>query len=109
MAKNKLTCNSCSGIMAPYTGPRHSKAMGCFLIVAGIFCILFWVGAVLGIPLLIIGLYMTGAKRQLWVCQECHMAIERVELTPKSESENKIQPSEEYGRKAGKVQSLSDI
>lgn len=108
--KKTLTCNACKGEMAPYTGPRHSRTMGCFLIIAGIFCTLFWIGAVLGIPLLIIGLYMTGAKRQLWVCQDCYMAIERIDLIPKSENEKGIQQSEDREeRSESKVHGLSDI
>jgi hypothetical protein len=51
-------------------------------VVAGIFAIFFWIGPVLGIPLLLMGLYMVGAKRLLWVCKECNTAMERVELEP---------------------------
>lgn len=66
--------------MQSYTGPRHSTRLGGYLILGGVLCSLFWVGAVLGIPLIIIGLYMIGAKRQLWVCKDCNTAIERVAL-----------------------------
>lgn len=85
--KKQLTCNVCKGEMYPYTGPRHSTAMGWFLVFAGILCTLCWIGAVLGIPLLVIGLYMAFAKRQLWVCQDCNMAIERVDLAVRTEQE----------------------
>lgn len=83
MTSKPLICTLCNGEMQPYTGPRYSRKVGGFLIVSGIFCMLFWVGAVLGIPLLVIGLYMTGAKRLLWVCKECNTAIERIELKPR--------------------------
>jgi hypothetical protein len=79
-----LICTLCNGEMQLYNGPRYNRKVGGFLIVGGVFATLFWVGAVLGIPLFVIGLYMTGAKRQLWVCQECNTAIERIELKKNS-------------------------
>ncbi|OGX19943.1 MAG: hypothetical protein A2Y04_04175 [Omnitrophica WOR_2 bacterium GWC2_45_7] len=72
--------------MQSYTGPRYSRKVGGFLVAGGVFATLFWIGAVLGIPLFVIGLYMMGAKRQLWVCKECNTAIERIELKPKTTS-----------------------
>lgn len=82
MPNKSLICNLCNGEMQLYSGPRYSRKVGVFLVVVGIFATLFWIGPVLGIPLFLIGLYMTGAKRQLWVCKECNTAIERVELKP---------------------------
>jgi hypothetical protein len=84
MPDKPLICTLCNGEMQQYTGPRYSRKLGGFLIVAGIICTLFWVGAVLGIPLVIIGLYMIGARRQLWVCKECNTAIERIQLKPEN-------------------------
>lgn len=81
----KMTCAQCKGEMEPYTGPKYSRKMGGFLIGAGAFATLFWIGAVLGVPLILIGGYMVGAKRQLWVCKECSTAIERIELAPSKE------------------------
>jgi hypothetical protein len=85
-AGKTLICTLCKGEMQEYTGPRYNKKLSGFLIAGGAVCTLFWVGAVLGLPLLIIGLYMTGAKRQLWVCKECNTAIERIELGPKKDA-----------------------
>ena len=82
MAAKAIICNLCNGQMQLYSGPRFSRKLGSFLVVAGIFAIFFWIGPVLGIPLLLMGLYMVGAKRQLWVCKECNSALERVELEP---------------------------
>ena len=78
-------CNLCNGKMQLYSGPRFSRKLGGFLVVAGIFAIFFWIGPVLGIPLLLMGLYMVGAKRQLWVCKECNTAMERIELEGQEE------------------------
>ena len=82
MSQKSMICTLCNGEMRPYTGKRFSGKVSGFLIVGGIFCTLFWVGAVLGLPLLIAGIVMRGAKRELWVCQDCKAAIERIELRP---------------------------
>jgi len=83
MKQKPMLCTVCNGEMVPYTGKRYSGKVSGFMIVAGIFCTLFWVGAVLGLPLLIAGIYMRGSKRQLWVCEDCKAAIERIELRPR--------------------------
>lgn len=80
MGTRTLTCAFCQGQMSPFTGPRHNRNMGGFLLGAGLLSSLFWIGPVLGIPLLIMGAYMTGAKRELWVCRDCHTAIERIQV-----------------------------
>ena len=86
MAGKTPNCNLCNGQMQLYSGPRFSRKLGGVLVVAGLFAIFFWIGPVLGIPLLLMGLYMVGAKRQLWVCKECNTAIERVELEGQEET-----------------------
>ncbi|MBF0594572.1 MAG: hypothetical protein HQL22_06360 [Candidatus Omnitrophica bacterium] len=83
MAK-PIICSHCNGEMQLYTGPRFNRKVAGFLILAGILATLFWIGAVLGIPLLIIGIYMSTAKRDLWVCKDCNVGIERIELNPKT-------------------------
>lgn len=83
MTDKPIICSFCNGEMQRYTGPRFNRKAGGFLILAGILATLFWVGAVLGIPLILIGIYMMSAKRQLWVCKDCNTAIERIELEPK--------------------------
>lgn len=89
MAGKSLVCNLCNGEMKLYSGPRFSRKLGMALVFGGIFATLFWVGPVLGIPLFLTGLYMIGAKRHLWVCQECNTAMERVELKPKQSTPEK--------------------
>jgi len=86
MAVKTPICNLCNGQMQLYSGPRFSRKLGGFLVAAGIFAIFFWIGPVLGIPLLLMGLYMVGAKRQLWVCRECNTAMERVQLSDQEET-----------------------
>lgn len=86
MVDKSLICNLCKGEMQHYTGPRYNRKVGGFLSTFGVFSTFFWTGAAIGIPLFLIGLYITGAKRQLWVCRDCNTAIERIELS----SERKI-------------------
>jgi len=85
-----ITCYLCNGEMKLYTGPRYNRKIGVFLIVAGGFCTLFWVGAVLGFPLLLLGLYTVGAKRNVWVCEDCNAAMERIELRPRPKGEEAV-------------------
>ena len=63
-------------------GAKHNRRAGGFLVAAGAFSSLFWVGPVLGIPVALAGLYMAGARRRLWVCKDCNVAIEMTELAP---------------------------
>lgn len=70
--------------MQLYSGPRYNRKVAGFLILGGIFASLFWVGMVLGIPLILIGLYAMGSKRDLWVCKDCNTGIERIKINPKT-------------------------
>jgi hypothetical protein len=76
--------------MQLYEGPRYNRKTGGVLIAAGAFATLFWVGAVLGIPLMAAGAYMVGSKRQLWVCKDCNSAIERLVVKSESTSLKKV-------------------
>jgi len=80
MAAKPLVCTHCNGEMTQYSGPRHNRKVAGFFIILGIVCVLFWVGMVLGIPLILIGIYMLTAKRDLWVCKECNVAVERFNI-----------------------------
>lgn len=95
MMDRQLTCNLCKGEMQLYNGPRYNRKVGGFLIAAGAFSTLFWVGAVLGLPLIGIGAYMTASKRQLWVCKDCNTAIERIVLRPGQKVQKVQQPQQQ--------------
>ncbi len=79
MAK-PVVCSHCSGEMQKYNGPRYNRKVAGFLMVAGILATLFWIGMVVGIPLILIGFYMSTARRDLWVCKECNVGIECIDL-----------------------------
>ena len=61
MAAKAIICNLCNGQMQLYSGPRFSRKLGGVLIIGGIFAIFFWIGPVLGIPLLLMGLGFPAA------------------------------------------------
>ncbi|MBF0252844.1 MAG: hypothetical protein HQL29_03415 [Candidatus Omnitrophica bacterium] len=75
-----LICNLCSGEMKEYKGRRYSMRAAMTFIVIGAFACLFWVGPVLGLPLAMIGIYMAGSKRELWLCQDCGAGYEKVDI-----------------------------
>ncbi|MEI6437209.1 MAG: hypothetical protein WCO69_00490 [Candidatus Omnitrophota bacterium] len=83
MAK-AIKCSHCNGEMQLFNGPRYNRKAAGFIILAGILMTLFWVGMVVGIPLVIIGIYMSTAKRELWVCKECNVGVEHINLNPKT-------------------------
>ena len=110
MKSAALTCSACHGTMTAYTGPKYNKNVCLFMIISGIFCILFWIGAVLGIPLLILGIFMASSKRKLWVCKDCNIAIERIEFVTSENIVNKNTESEkEIKNITNKVANSSDI
>ncbi len=125
MAKKDIICSVCDGKMNQYVGPRYNRGMGVLMIAGGILCTLFWIGPVLGLPLFIIGLYMHGAKRKLWVCQDCNSAIERIELVgrrkPTSCAQNRPQQNcgsqscgsaiqvDKEDQKEQRIRALSDV
>jgi hypothetical protein len=41
------------------------------LVVAGVFCCLFFIGALVGIPMLLLGIYMATAEENVNRCPNC--------------------------------------
>jgi uncharacterized SAM-binding protein YcdF (DUF218 family) len=60
---------------------KHSQALALLMLFLGLIFSLFglftFFPLLLGIPLLLLGLYMASATRRLWVCRSCGAAIER--------------------------------
>lgn len=77
--KTEVLCKACGGRMKKAIVAKHSKKFGAILLVSGIVCSLFFIGLVLGIPLIFMGIYMVSAKRPIWMCPECRSIIERYE------------------------------
>jgi hypothetical protein len=75
-----MICNLCNGEMKEYTGRRYGMKAAVVFIVLGLLACLFWVGPVLGLPLALIGIYMAASKREMWICQDCAAAYEKVDV-----------------------------
>jgi len=68
-------CQLCGGGMKKGTETKTGIAL--FLIIVGIFCCLFIIGAIIGVPLIIIGLVFGSMNKSLWVCKKCGYQVER--------------------------------
>ncbi|MBF0197958.1 MAG: hypothetical protein HQL32_09615 [Planctomycetes bacterium] len=78
--KDSIGCNLCNGSMVLYEGPRFGKKVTLSMILLGVFCCLFWIGSIVGLPLLIAGFFMSRLKREMWVCKDCMVGIERIKI-----------------------------
>ncbi|MEE8360164.1 MAG: hypothetical protein V3S04_04490 [Candidatus Omnitrophota bacterium] len=77
ITRKEVLCKACGGRMKKAIVSKHSKKFGGFLIASGVGCSLFWIGLVLGVPLLVMGIYMVAAKKPVWVCSECQSVVDR--------------------------------
>ncbi len=68
-------CQLCGSPMKKKAEQKTGLAL--LLIIFGIVCCLFVIGAVVGIPLIIIGLYYGSKNKGLWVCTKCGYKVER--------------------------------
>jgi len=74
--KGMINCPHCDGSMKKGAEAK-STGMGCLLIVLGIILTVTVYGAILGIPMLIIGLVLGSQRRGLWICKKCGYRMER--------------------------------
>ncbi len=73
MADQRATssCRQCDSRMELVNVKKFAGRWPMALIIAGVFCCLFFIGALVGIPLLIGGIYMATAKVNINRCPEC--------------------------------------
>lgn len=69
-------CAACGSAMKK-SSEGKSGGMGCLLLVIGILLCFTFVGAIIGIPLIIYALHVGSKRRGLWVCKKCGHQIER--------------------------------
>lgn len=72
-----LVCQHCSGEMKKKSKANHSQFMALLLLLFGLIASLTGVGLVIGIPMILIGLYMGVATKKIWMCKNCGSVIER--------------------------------
>jgi hypothetical protein len=69
--KSSMNCRQCQGDMEFLTVKKHSGKWPVGLIVAGLLCFFFLGGPFLGIPLLLLGIYMQTAEVSINYCDQC--------------------------------------
>ncbi|MBF0529786.1 MAG: hypothetical protein HQK55_11065 [Deltaproteobacteria bacterium] len=66
-----LVCPQCNHAMAIHRNKKFSARWATTLIVVGALCCLFVVGAAVGLPLLLVGIYMATAEETIRLCSNC--------------------------------------
>lgn len=69
--KDGVVCPQCHTGMKLLEVKKYSGKWGYGLIVGGIFCCLFVIGSVLGIPMILAGLFMGRAREVISHCPNC--------------------------------------
>ena len=59
--------------------PRYHRGFGTAILVVGLVFSTLFAALILGLPLVVIGLYMTGASRSVWRCPHCGAMTDRSE------------------------------
>lgn len=73
--KSDPKCQLCGSKMAKKFETKTGIAL--LLIGLGIICCLFIVGAIIGVPLIIVGLYYGSVRKGIWACTKCGYKVER--------------------------------
>lgn len=68
---DSVACRECRAEMEILRIKRYPGRWPTVLIISGVVCSLFFVGAVIGIPLLLLGIYMATAKDTVSHCPNC--------------------------------------
>ncbi|HUV49772.1 MAG TPA: LITAF-like zinc ribbon domain-containing protein [Anaerolineae bacterium] len=66
-----VECRNCKTPMVILKIKQHSGKWPLMLIAAGVFCCLFVIGALIGIPMLLLGIYMATIKNTISYCPNC--------------------------------------
>ena len=73
---NNLNCQQCNGVMVKKSEAAQT-GMGCLLLVIGIILCFTGIGALIGIPVILVGLWLGSKKKGWWVCKNCGYKISR--------------------------------
>ena len=69
--KKPVECRHCHADMELLTVKKYTGKWPYALVVTGVFCSLFVIGALVGIPLLLLGIYMLTAEQAISYCPSC--------------------------------------
>jgi hypothetical protein len=76
----QVQCKQCNGTMAQESkteGNAQGLAIGTLWVVGGVILTITGIGAIVGIPLIIYGLFQGGKRKHYWVCSACGYFFER--------------------------------
>ena len=79
---HKVNCHLCGGSMDIFSVPKHSGLLVAVVIVLGVLFCISISGIVLGALLLILGLLMAFARKEVWFCHHCRSVIDRMKAVP---------------------------
>lgn len=69
--RDAAECIHCQTGMELLKIKKYSGRWPVALIIIGVFCSLFLIGALVGIPILLLGIYMATAKETISLCPNC--------------------------------------
>lgn len=71
-------CQACGGATKKHRkADATSNGLGCLFLVVGVILCLTGIGAVVGVPVLVIGVWMGCKATNYWKCRECGTLSER--------------------------------
>ena len=70
-SRDTAACIHCHTRMEVFRVKKYPGKWPTIVVVAGVFCCLFLIGALVGIPLLLLGIYMATAKETISRCPKC--------------------------------------
>ncbi len=69
--EDSIACRQCDGDMVALTVKKYDGKWPLFLIIGGFFSCFFLGGPLLGVPVLLMGIYMLAAEITILYCQNC--------------------------------------
>ncbi|NVM22899.1 MAG: hypothetical protein HWN68_14090 [Desulfobacterales bacterium] len=69
--RNAVECRQCRSPMELFKTKKYHGRWPLALMASGVFCCLFFIGALVGIPMLLLGIYMATAKETISLCPKC--------------------------------------
>lgn len=76
----KLECRQCGGVMRKATlssGNCAGLLLALVVIGIGLFISTTGVGAIIGVPMMLLGLFIGGKRRRVWKCRRCGCVLDR--------------------------------
>lgn len=69
--RDSVECRHCQSQMEVLKIKKHSGKWPYVLVVTGVLCSLFFTGILVGIPMLLLGIYMATAEETISHCPNC--------------------------------------